>query len=334
MTEQSSQDSVRYVIQGKHVGGALPGTRGEMWRDVYIQDGSEVNGGVFGNNLITQGTVRVKGSVYVRGAINIGESADDAQPSDVIFDSVVSTADSILVADGFKGRVKFLADVYASNININQTFIRGNVYARKAIIRDSVILGGVFCTESLHLQNVVLATFRTGSVELRPEVILFFPFAIAEKPIIVRFSVRALSFVNLSLLAKGESTSSLDIVELDQEDVVELEERVNDQAIKLNALTLGPRILDLEELKQHFLNNKKYLELLSLEDHLDANLKREDIAFDLEQLEPILFNLLRHPPRQTMKRSVRVKDLDSRQYIKDWISNLTEHNTANSFDDK
>ena len=51
MQSDSIQDSTRYVVSDTHDGSVLPGTRIEMWRDVYLLSGANVVGGVWCGSL-------------------------------------------------------------------------------------------------------------------------------------------------------------------------------------------------------------------------------------------------------------------------------------------
>ena len=345
MSNENIQDSVRYVISGKHSGGALPGRRDEMWRDVYLESGAEVGGGIFGNNLFISGSVRVNGAVYVRGSIRIStDSKSLTDTSTVDFNSVVSTPDSILIDDDFPQKVRFFADIFTGQAKLHNSFVRGNIYAKNAIIRNSIILGGIFCSDSLNLENVIISTFRAKKVNLSPELLIFFPFAIAEEPIELNFHVKALSFSNLKDMIKGSCKHLGDVVFMNQDDIIELKENLGEEEIPLHMLSLGPRILDIENLKKQFIINKQLLESLSLGDHLDTISKKEFSKKELANFEEVLFELLEQPPKEESIRTTDLKVLERREEVKDFIQKIESsysvlhvaslHNAVASRDEK
>ena len=138
MQSDSIQDSTRYVISDTHHGSVLPGTRMEMWRDVYLLSGANVVGGVWcGSLTVSGGGVRVAESVYSHGPVAIqGEAEGTASPDSstdrvsapVTFGSCITTPDSILVGDvPFKVRV--FSDIFTKQLNLSNAFVYGNIFA-------------------------------------------------------------------------------------------------------------------------------------------------------------------------------------------------------------
>jgi len=318
------QNSIRYVVKERHAGAVLPGKREEMERDVYLTSGAEVGGGVFGNNVQVEGTgVRVTGAVYARGSLKVtidpGYSGD-AQAVD--FKSVVTARDSILIEDHFPARTRFYADVFADQINISNAIVRGNIYAKRATIKNSIVLGGVFCSGKLTLKNVILSTFRAREVALKPELILFYPFAMAEEPIEIDFIAKSLSFTNLLKMSTQEATDKAGVVFIEQDDVVEVSDPEDDSDKSYHLLSLGTRILDMEELKSAFKSNVQFLEMISLGDHLKASAKHAFENDDLHRIENRLFQMLRQPPDKELKHTTSIDQIAQRDSLNDFINSF------------
>ena len=324
MSENTVQNSVRYVVSSEHAGGVIPGKRSQMWRDVYLKPGASVGGGVFGNNVLVEGgDIEVKGAVYARGGIKVScDPGDNSQQKSVDFRSTVSAGDSLHIDEHFTGKSRFFADIFSKQINISNAFIRGNLYADSAIIRNSVILGGVFCRNKLTLKNTILSTFRAGKVVLEPELMLFYPFALAEEPIDIDFSAKSLSFSSLMELAKQLSTKDHEVVMMDQDDVIRISETEDNKPRCYHMLSLGGRILDLEELKIAFQDNVKYLKMISLGDHLSPAARKKFENKELENLENVLFEMLINPPAREVSKKTPMDSVAGREGVTDFMKSL------------
>jgi hypothetical protein len=135
MEKDTIQDSTRVVLAQLRHGSILPGSRAEMWRDLYFLPGTDLRGGAFGNKLFVEGpNVHVESAVYLRGEINIRQSKDQ-KPADgiVSFNSCVTTPDSLIISD-VSFRTRFRANVYTGMVNLKNAIVYGNLYAKKAVI--------------------------------------------------------------------------------------------------------------------------------------------------------------------------------------------------------
>jgi len=322
MSESTIDGSVRYVVRGEHPGAILPGKRAEMWRDIYLFPGAVVGGGIMGNQLeIEGGGARVMGSIFTRGSIQIIAAPTSTPPEPVRFDSVACAGQTIITREPFSARVSFLADVFAEQVNLSNALIRGNLYARRATLRNCVVMGGVFCQGHLVLQNVILSTFRAASVEVQPELMLFFPFAIAEQPIQLDFSAKCLSFTNLLRLDQVELDQQA-VVSMDAKDVVEVREPEDPACSPFYMLSLGSRILDLNQVKRQFEENLRFIKTLSLGDHLSQTAKSTFENLDLARVESLLFSLLANPPKGDLERSAPLSTIEDREEILQFIKNI------------
>lgn len=290
------EDSTRIVVDERHRGGVVPGARSEMWRDVFLVDGAEVDGPVWADRLRVEGPgVEVAESVYARGGIRIDrhEEAAEGAEGEVTFASSVTTPGSFTVRNsGFRTRVR--SNVYAGTAHLERCVIYGNVYADQAVIRDSLILGGVYSDGELTLDNCVLATFDVGKVQLEGTVSLLFPVALATEPPELDAPVRVLCFYDLAELMEGVDEVRGGTVELDEGDVhrIHLPDRTDaDTRETVHALTLNRRLLDVHELEANIRTNRKVLEELALLDHLPERRRRELDAERIVRMEDALLGL-------------------------------------------
>ncbi len=320
MPEEMSANSTRCIVSGREPGGILPGVRSEMWRDLYLRPGADIEGGVFCNRLhVEGGPVRVRGAVYAREAIEITcRPGEDAEGATVEFGSVVTTPDSIMVDEKCGTRVRFLADVMAGRVRLRNSWVRGNVAARNGIIGESVVLGAVLCDGTLSLRDVIVGSFKAASVNLQPEIALLDPFASTSERPRIGTRVRCLGLAGLRALLAGEDTVS-GIVDLTDEDFVQVVESMREGARQVWMLTLAPRILDLEKVQDRIRENRRILEALSLGDHLEPHARAEFDGGILRTAEDALFRALRGLPDALESGWTSIEEVRERQTIKSFV---------------
>ena len=343
MTGDSIQDSTRVVVDGARHGGVLPGTRAEMWRDVYLVSGADVRGPVWGNVVEAEGPgVRVRESVYARGPVRVvAAGRDGARGSDVSFDGCVTTPDAVQVAEA-PFRTRFRANVYAGTVHLHNTIVYGNVYARSAVIRNSVILGGVFVAGRLTVADSVLSTFRARVARLEGVVSLLFPVAVAEEPMQLTGDLRALSFWSLDPARRGAAGRESGVVSLSASDVHAITGRLGDEEPRTyHVLSLDERILDTEPLLASLRANRRAIEGLSMLGQLSDDDARDLLGGDVGRLEQALFELVRRrdlPPaaakRQLAEVAARADVLGAlREYLSPEIVNaISAHGVGDGGD--
>lgn len=323
MKVDSIKDSTRYVVADIHHGGIFPETRTAMGRNVYLLTHADVRGGIWANELSLKGPdIKVWESVYCKGPVSIEEGEKDLNNQNpIIFGSCVSSPDSILVRQSAY-KIRFLSDIYTGRLNVSNSIVYGNVFANNAIIHDSIVLGGVFCQNKLAIDHSMVSTFRAKKVDLKEEVFLFFPFALAEEPIQIRYPIKALTFYSLLRDINVEEKTD-GVILFDQDDVFELinpglEESLeylkeSETESKIFCLSITERILDANEIFKHFRYNQKFLENLALGNHIDPSNKEKNYAKPIEELENKLWEILR-PKKEyhEVKGSSNLKDLSSR----------------------
>ena len=292
MNRDSIQDSTRYVVGGVHQGSVIPGTRMEMWRDVYLVDGADVRGGVFCGSLSVQGpNVNVSESVYCRGAARVtsGDNSDSAAP--VTFGSSFASPDSLVVEDK-EFKVRFLADLNVGQLNLANAFVYGNVFADRAVIRNSIVLGGIFCKNRLVMENSMASTFDAGRVQIGEGNYLLLPYAVARGEMDMRAPVTALTFYSLYRQLRDGAGET---VALDDHDIVKLDipaDSDEGEPRRIHCLSMLDRLLDSQPLANHLTMNRKLIERLVLQDKMAPGAQSETFKESVMELEALLWDTL------------------------------------------
>jgi len=325
MTHDSIQDSTRYVISDHHKGAVLPGLRSEMRRDVFLRPGADVRGGLFSRDLKVFGApVTVEGSVYARGSLTVStEDEESVAGGAVVFKGVVAASHSLVAGEGRTSELRFLGDLFSDRIKLENATVRGNVYAKDAILRNCVVLGGVFCSGTLTLENCLVSTFRADRVMLAPEVLLLLPFAISVQPLHLDFPVKILSFGSLEKLCKGKGKTWRDsVVFADETDVVRVNDPNGDEPGDLHVLSLGSRILDLDGAREKIEQNRRILEMISLGEHLAPAAKGTFEQGELSKIEHALRELLSHAPKKEKIPKVPFSVFETRDAVRSALQDL------------
>lgn len=318
MNLDSIQDSTRVVVSSVRHGSILPGNRAEMWRDLFFLPGADLRGAAFGNQAIIEGPdVQIRSSMYVRGEIRIkSANQTDARKKPVSFGSCVTTGDTLLIEDA-PFRVRFLSNLYVTKaVHINNAIVYGNLYAQHAIIKNSVILGGVFCRENLQIQDSIIATFRAQKAVLGQNVFLSFPIAIAEKSLDMQHPVHAVSFFKM---AKGANKNDQGgVVELDSSDVYVIDNQwlpEDSEQTGMYVLSLDHRVMDSKKIIEHFKENKRFLESLTLVNHLRPELQEAKKQNELLEIENSLFRLIGKESLPTMTGASDFSEIIQREEL-------------------
>ena len=290
----SIQDSTRYVVSNLHRGSILPGTRLEMARDVYLESGADVRGGVWCGSLSVLGPkVDVADAVYCNGSASIEPSDSGTMDGTVTFGSCFSASESLSVEPS-PIKIRFLSDIYTNQLNISNAFVYGNIYANRAVIRNSIVLGGVYCDSSLTMERSLVSTFHTGRAVIGKGSGLFLPYAVARESIDLQDPARMLTFYTLY----RQSGEVGDTVLLDEDDIltITLDEDSNNvrsrNARQVYCLSVMERVLDSEPLGKHLLFNKRFMEQLALHRNLSPEVRSRHIERPLDGLELALWDVL------------------------------------------
>jgi len=293
MSSDSIHDSTRYLVNELHYGSIMPGNRAEMLRDVYLQPGAIVKGGVFANELTINGSgISIDGAVYCRNNIKM-EYSNVRTNEDVTFGSTVVCPGTLLVP-GSKIKTRFLSDLYLGKTNLKNCIVYGNVYSSSATIEDSIILGGIYCKDQLKIKNSIIFTFRAHNCELDEYVSMLSPFGFADE-IKLNSTVNVLTFKNL--FNTGVEIINDGNIKLDETDIyeIELEKKAGateEEAKKIQVLSVAERLLNTSEIIGHFKQNRNFIEFLSLNSHLSEEDKASFFRNNKEELESELWKII------------------------------------------
>ncbi|MCK5148686.1 hypothetical protein KAR48_18170 [bacterium] len=302
MQTDNIHDSTRYVVAAEHHGSIVPNNRMEMWRDVYLNSGANVKGGIWCGTLNVMGPdIKVEQSLYSKDSITISFNENYKGPADnVTFASCVTTRNSILIED-IPFKVRFESDIYLCDANLSNALILGNIYGKNVLLRNCIVLGSVYCTGRLTVENSMLTTFECHDAILGANVSLIFPFAIARKHFKVSQKIRSLMFFDLHQHIQGKKNRGA-VIGLGQEDIFKINtsQLPKEKQGKLNGdseavesvyyLSIAERLVHSDRLFPIFLNNRKLIEILA--DHHILRKGNNGIKI----IESGLWRLLENPP--------------------------------------
>ena len=293
MKTDSIQDSTRYLVGEKHLGSIMPGSRAEMLRDVYLQSGANVKGGIYCSELHIEGSdIIVDGAVYCKSNI-IFDQLDKTPEKQIEFSSTIVCPGSILTPKS-GAKIKFLSDIYSGKINFKNCIVYGNVYATSAALEDSIILGGIYCRNELKIKNSIVSTFRSNQCHILDHVSILSPFGFAEK-INLESNVNVLTFNNI--FSTEEKVNS-GVLKLDETDIYEIEldkkEADSDsETKKIQVLSVAERLLNTTEIIKHFKQNRNFIEFLSLNSHLAEEEKKNFSKGMEKEIEEKLWKIIK-----------------------------------------
>ena len=315
MNLDSIQDSTRYLVKELHYGNIMPGNRKETLRNIYLQSGAHVKGGIYGSELSVNGTgITVDGAVYCKNNIQF-DFTDSKDKSDITFNSTVVCPGTLMVP-GNGRKVRFLSDVYTGRTNLKNCIVYGNVYATSATLEDTIVLGGVYCKNDLKLKNSIIFTFRANQCHISDHVSILSPFGFADQ-ITMESTVNVLTFN--SLFDFGDETKYSGNLKLDETDIyeIELEKKEGTEESenrKIQVLSVAERLLNTSEIIQHFRQNKKFIEFLSLNSHLSEEDKESFGASNKEELENELWQIIEKRSEFTELDGAKSMDEMFKQY--------------------
>jgi len=296
MNLDSIQDSTRYLVKELHYGNIMPGNRKEILRDIFLQSGAYVKGGIYGSELLVNGTgITIDGAIYCKNNIRF-DFTESKDKKNVSFNSTVVCSGTLLVP-GNGSKVRFLSDVYSGKINLKNCIVYGNVYATSATIENTIVLGGVYCKNDLKLKNSFVFTFRAGHCHLSDHVSILSPFGFADQ-ISMESTINIFTFsslFNLDNKAKYNGNLKLDetdIYEIELEKNEEFEESEEFERKKIQVLSVAERLLNTSEIIEHFKQNKKFIEFLSLNSHLSEEDRKSFVANNIEEIENELWQII------------------------------------------
>lgn len=177
-------------------GSILPQKIAELPRNVVIDGNTIVEGAVYGHRVeIRKGDVEINGALFAQNELYVAGNVD----TPVVFRKSVGSANSV-VSRGTSCRPQFCSDINARQVSLRNAFVAGSIYADEVDLENCVVIGGVFATSDASINNSIVGTFNTPSVQLQGNIQLLLPSAFTIEPPRTTPSTR---LVNLSLADLG-----------------------------------------------------------------------------------------------------------------------------------
>jgi len=300
------QDSTRYVVKSLHRGSIIPGNRIEMSRNVYLEPGAEIIGGIWADQLhIINGEVEIHKSVFVRKSLFIGKCDPGTPP--ITMNSCCVVGDDV-VQNGQFPLLRFRSDLYSSRVNLKNAIIYGSIYADQIMLDHCIVLGGVYCKGRMEIRNSIVFTFRANVAVLNENVSLLSPFGLSDSMIQIKAPVNVLS---LNDLFKGEEPSVKGVLTLDETDIyfyrtgVEVKNKavmtdllkedcseIGSMENAMCVLSMAGRVIEANEIAKGFRANKNLIQFLTLHSHLSDAEKKSLTSEDLESIEAKMYALI------------------------------------------
>ena len=279
-------------------GTILPEKVAELNRNIIFKGNNIVEGAVYGHRLeVQQGDLEIQGAVFAQHELYVNADAKGT----VSFKKCVGCADAVVSrASGCK--LLFYSDINAKSVVLYNAFVAGSIYADEVTLENCVVIGGVFATQELVLNNSVVGTFNTPSVQASGVLFLLLPsaFSIEKMRVAPDTKIYNLSLADLGSLYKGmlEANNSGKI-EIDVE-ADEVKSKLADETVQktLRSYTvvgkvLAADLLDIDKFQNHFLLTAASLgsQLLKAYDlGLDKNGK--PALLTVESIRDFFFNVL------------------------------------------
>lgn len=163
------------TINGVINGSFFPASKNRLLTDVVLQEGFHIRGGIYANQLTIEGPGIVEGPVMAKKDIMIYPPTDLKKRIILRCGLSARLSISVNVPNTFgitpvshKGFLPLFirGDIISDSVNIENTVVIGNVFARNAAIKDSIIIGCPLIEDKLTMRNSMAISFRAGSVEL------------------------------------------------------------------------------------------------------------------------------------------------------------------------
>lgn len=215
-------------------GRVIPTEHAEIDRPVTIKEGSELEGGVYGDEVTVEANAVVNGSTLATSAIEC--------------DGGTITGDV-----GTPGRVtgengEFRGSVTGKKIRLTNTVVSGNTVGNDVILENCLVCGIVAAETSLTLRNTVCYTFQSTTETTLDDAVVILPQAIIDEDPTFETPVQAIGLV------VGDAD---DPIELTEADILTKEDN--------RYLTVADRLLDVKKAKSQLQDKEETLRHLVTE---------------------------------------------------------------------
>ena len=239
--------------------GILPQNSGELQRNVVIQSGTVIEGGVYGNEVsVEDGNVTFEGAVFANSDLHISSDIKER----VYFMKAVASAGTVS-AFITSSRALFGADINADIVRLKNCFVGGSIFAQEVYIENCVVLGGVFATRQMTVVNGIMGTFYSRTAELSGVNYLLYPAGFSTEPAscLPGTELYNISLAHLGALFKGEpEDENTGKIKMSIENDCIKSVLVDDQDVNtvVNSYSVSGRVLaadmiDMDKLENHFL---------------------------------------------------------------------------------
>jgi hypothetical protein len=267
-----------FVLDGKHYDGTIiPEKKLAMWKNISLKNNCTIGGGIFGASLFVQGGPCVfKKSVFVKedarfvldkgGKRSLLLACIHAERS-LVVECPVDDIDTRLVIEG---------DVITTHLNLDHTFVYGNIYCQSAVIRNSIVLGSVYSSRKIEISHSVVGTFATRTAVINENVSLLQPYAVTENEPQVKEKI---FFVFVDKTGKVKPAFIIH-----QDDIIKRSGETEDTSF-INprfVIGLGNRVLNLDIVSSMFIENAQVLSQRLLQSNAAKRDKAEELKWETE----------------------------------------------------
>lgn len=214
-------ERTRAVVESdeRYDGRIFPAERAEIDRPVRINEGSTVEGSVYGN------TVELSADASVEGSIMAAESAE--LDGGRVYGEIGTPGRVIATGSRVAGTVT------GQRVRLTDCVVRGNVVGSDIILENCVVLGIATADRNLTIEDSLCYTFRNRGETTVDGATTVLPQAIADGPITFETPIAVAGLGALDLPTDDG------LPEMDEDDTYERD--------GTTYVTLAPRILNLEE---------------------------------------------------------------------------------------
>jgi len=174
---ESVENAKRVVVDGRWDGNVIPGRIDEMGREVYVREGAEVSGCVYGFNVRLEGPCVVQKAVYASREIVLSP-----QNGDIWIHSSLGSKELVQVEPS-PHRVLIEGDVNGANIHLQNSVVRGNVLGDEVRLEGCVVLGIIQAGRVAELQATTSLTVDAPQLHFGPGCGLLLPYARATQQV-------------------------------------------------------------------------------------------------------------------------------------------------------
>lgn len=171
----SVETSKRVVVDGRWDGNIVPGRIDEMGRDVFVREGGEVTGCIYGMNVRLEGPCAVERAVYASRELVLAP-----RNGDIWIHSSLGSRDLIHV-EPCSHRALIEGDVSAANIHMQNAVIRGNVLGDEIRLEGCTVLGIVQAASVVVLNATTCLTVDAPNLQFGAGCGLLLPYARAQQ---------------------------------------------------------------------------------------------------------------------------------------------------------